>query len=101
MRAQILMRLAPFHFQKQPPHGMPDRSLQIHMITRGSNPHQPLTSVADVLRASKRPKNVIQIVRDVDDEKAPPPLWLASTIGNGDGAYFAERTRSRSSLCPF
>ena len=90
LREELLMRIAPFHFERQPYHGMPDRQLNIDSITRGSRPSHPFTAIADVLRASTRPKNVIQIVRDVDDSVAPPPLWLAATIGSGDGAYFTE-----------
>ena len=90
LREDLLMRIAPFHFEKQPHHDMPDRQLNVRSITRGDRPRHPFTAVADVLRASKRPKNVIQIVRDVDDTIAPPPLWLAATIGSGDGAYFTE-----------
>jgi len=83
---QLLIRLAPFHFE--PLEGMPDRQLNIYPITRGLRPGQPHTAVADILRATKKPKNVAQVVRDIDD--APPPLWLAATIGSGDGFYFAE-----------
>lgn len=90
LREELLMRIAPFHFEKQPLHGMPDRQLNVPSITRGDRPSYPLTAVADVLKASKRPKNVIQIVRDVDDTVAPPPLWIAATMGRGDGAYFTE-----------
>src|SRR6266702_647588 len=90
LREELLMRIAPFHFEKQPHHGMPDRQLKVLAITRGDRPRHPFTAVADVLRAGKRPKNVVQIVRDVDDTVAPPPLWLAATIGSGDSAYFME-----------
>jgi hypothetical protein len=67
---------------------MPDRQLNIYQITRGLRPGHPHTAVADVLRATKRPKNVVQIMRDIED--APPPLWLAASIGSGDAAYFME-----------
>jgi hypothetical protein len=90
LREELLMRIAPFHFQKQPLDQIPSRQLNIYAINRGSRPVHPHTAVADVLRASKRPTNVVQIVRDVDDTVAPPPLWLAATIGSGDWAYFAE-----------
>jgi DNA-directed RNA polymerase subunit RPC12/RpoP len=89
LRDEILMRIAPFHFQKQPLHEM-DRQLNINSINRASRPSHPFTAVADILRASKRPQNVVQLVRDVDDTIAPPPLWLAATIGSGDSAYFME-----------
>ncbi len=91
LKQQLLIRLAPFHFDKQATtHNMPDRQLHIQNITRGSNPHHPLTTIADVLRASEKPKNVVQIVRDVEMESAPPPLWLAATIGSGDHQYFTD-----------
>jgi hypothetical protein len=90
LEQELLIRLAPFHFDKQPASGMPDRQLRMYNITRGSNPHHPYTAIADVLRASERPKGVAQIVRDVDMEAAPPPLWLAATIGSGDDQYFKE-----------
>jgi hypothetical protein len=90
LKQQLLIRLAPFHFDRQPAHGMADRQLNIYNITRGSNPHHPLTAIVDVLRASEKPKNVAQIVRDVETEAAPPPLWLAATIGSGDYQYFSE-----------
>jgi hypothetical protein len=90
LREELLMRIAPFHFEKQPYHGIPNRQLNVLAITRGDRPRHPFTAVADILRASKRPKNVVQIVRDVDDTVAPPPLWLAATIGSGDSAYFME-----------
>jgi hypothetical protein len=90
LREQLIMRIAPFHFAKQPFHGMPERALNISYISRHSRPGYPNTAIADVLRAGARPKNVVQIVRDVDDTVAPPPLWLAATIGSGDGAYFME-----------
>ena len=86
LKQQILIRLAPFHFDKQ--HGMPNRELYIYNITHGSNPHHPLTTISDVLRASEKPKNVVQIKWDVEMESAPPPLWLAATIGSGDHQYF-------------
>jgi hypothetical protein len=88
LKQQLLIRLAPFHFGKQ--HGMPNRELTIYNITHGSNPHHPLTTISDVLRASEKPKNVVQIERDVEMESAPPPLWLAATIGSGDHQYFTE-----------
>ena len=69
---------------------MPKRQLNISYISRHSRPGYPHTAIADVLRASARPKNVVQIVRDVEDTVAPPPLWLAATIGSGDRAYFME-----------
>jgi hypothetical protein len=88
LRDHLLMRLAPFHLERMPLQGMPDRQLDIYPITRGLRPGHPHTAVADILRATKRPTNVAQIVRDVND--APPPLWLGSTIGSGDWPYFAE-----------
>jgi hypothetical protein len=76
LREQLIIRIAPFHFAKQPFHGMPERALNISYISRHLRPGHPHTAIADVLRASARPKNVVQIVRDVDDTVAPPPLWL-------------------------
>ena len=81
LKQQLLIRLAPFHFDKQ---------INIYNITRGLNPHYPLTKITDVLRAIEKPKNVIQIERDAEVESAPPPLWLAATIGSGDQQYFTE-----------
>jgi hypothetical protein len=90
LKQQLLLRLAPFHYEKQPSHGMPDRQLNIYGIIRGTNPHHRLTAIVDVLKATDKPKNVIQIVHDVDMEAAPPPLWLAATLGSGDAEYFSE-----------
>lgn len=90
LKQQLLLRLAPFHFDKQPVHGMPERHLHIYNITRGLHPPHPLTAIADVLRAFEKPKSLAQIVCDVATEAAPPPLWLAATIGSGDEHYFAD-----------
>lgn len=90
LRQQLLIRVAPFHFEKQPEHGMPNSRLKIYDITRGSNPRHPLTAIADVLRAFEKPKNVAHIDCDVEAEAVPPPLWLAATIGSGDDHYFLD-----------
>lgn len=90
LREQLVMRLAPFHFENHPLDGVPDRQLSIYSISRGTRPGHPFTAIVDVLRASKRPKNVAQIVRDVDDNDAPPPLWLAAAIGSCDHEYLTK-----------
>ena len=83
LREEILMRLAPFHFEKQ---------LNIYAISKGTKPHYPLTALLDVVRASNKPSQVTQIgINDaIDATVAPPRLWLAATIGCGDDEYFKE-----------
>lgn len=92
LQEEILIRLAPFHFEKQPLHGMPNRLLKIQVFSKGSKPHYPLTAVMDVLRAGNQRTQVTQLgVNDASDaEIAPPRLWLAATIGCGDDEYFRE-----------
>lgn len=90
LRDQLLMRLAPFHFEKMPLQGMPNRQLSISAITRGSNPNYPFTTTVDILQSSKRPKNFAQIVRDVDADNVPPPLWLAAAVGGCDEQHFKQ-----------
>ena len=51
---EILIRLAPFHFEKQPAHGMPKPLLPIYAISKGSKPHYPLTRLLDVLEAANK-----------------------------------------------
>lgn len=89
---EILMRLAPFHFEKQPFHDMRDRQLNIFSITKGSKPDYPLTAIVDVVRAGNQRSQVTQLgVDDATDAAiAPPKLWLAATIGCGDEEYFKE-----------
>src|SRR5579864_160881 len=58
LKKELLIRLAPFHFEDQSAQGMPKRQLNIHRITRGTNPHHQLTAVADVLRETEKAKNV-------------------------------------------
>jgi hypothetical protein len=92
LQNEILMRLAPFHFEKQPLIGMPDRQLHINAISKGSKPFYPLTALLDVLMAGNKPAQVTRI--EVDDARdaagAPPKLWFAATIGCGDDEYFQE-----------
>jgi hypothetical protein len=90
LKEQLLIRLAPFHFEGQPSQGMSKRQLNIYSITRKTNPHHQLTAIADVLRATEKPQSVAQIIHDVDIDTAPPQLWIAATLGSGDDKYFAE-----------
>ena len=89
---EVLQRLAPFHFEKQPVNGFPKPTLHIYPISKGSKPQYPLTSILDILKATNRPSRVTQL--GVDDETdsavAPPRLWLAASIGCGDDKYFKE-----------
>ena len=87
LRNELMMRVAPFHFEKQPLYQMPDRQLNIYAITRGSEPSHPLTPTINILESSTRPKHFAQIVRDVDSDTVPPPLWLAATVGSVDHEY--------------
>jgi hypothetical protein len=92
LREEILTRLAPFHFEKQPFHGMPNRQMYILAISKGSKPNHPLTAIVDIVRAGNPRTRVTQIgVNDTTDAAiAPPKLWLAATIGCGDQEYFKE-----------
>jgi len=90
LRGELLKRLAPFHFEKQPLHGMPDAQLNISAITKGSKPGYPLTSIMEVLRAGNPRSQVTQLGVDDATNTAPPKLWLAATIGCGDDDYFKE-----------
>jgi len=89
---QILLRLAPFHFEKQPSYGMPNRLLHIYPISKGSKPGYPLTALVDVLKAGNKRDRVTQIgVNDATDTAvAPPRLWFAATIGCSNDEYFRE-----------
>jgi len=42
LREEILMRVAPFHFEKQPSYGMPNRRLHIQAFSKGSKPYHRL-----------------------------------------------------------
>lgn len=92
LRAEILKRIAPFHFARQPLYGMPEPQLNIPAITKGSKPAYPLTPMMDVLRAGNRRSQVTKLgVNDATESTlAPPKLWLAATIGCGDDEYFQE-----------
>jgi hypothetical protein len=61
LREEILMRLAPFHFEKQPFDEIPNRQLKIYRISKGSKPHYPLTALLDVLRAGNNPAQVTHL----------------------------------------
>ena len=100
LRDQMMVRLAPFHFRKQPLHGMPNDQLNIYSITRGSSPHHPLTSTLAVLKSSNQPKIVAHVVHDVPPEDAPPPLWIAAASGSIDMEYSTELTDSGVVLEP-
>src|ERR1035437_9125816 len=89
LKRQILIRLAPFHFEKHLDLN-PNRQLGIKNITRGSDPSYPLTQVIDVLGATARPKQVRHIVRDAPEDAAPPELWLAAAMGSADPKYLFE-----------
>jgi hypothetical protein len=90
LHEQLLMRLAPFHFEKQPQHAVPNRQLNIYTITRGSAPSHPHTPTINILGSSTRPKHFAQIVPDVYADTVPPPLWLAAIVGRVDEEYEKE-----------
>lgn len=84
---QIILRLAPFHFD---PNIDPERTLGITAITRGSVPNYPLTKVIDVLSAVEGPKQVPWITQDITEDAAPPKLWFAARMGSMDSEYLTE-----------
>ncbi len=90
LHGELLKRLAPFHFEKQPLHDMPEAQLNISAITKRSKPGYPLTSIMEVLRAGNPRSQVTQLGVDDAEDTAPPKLWLAATIGCGDEDYFKE-----------
>jgi hypothetical protein len=90
LRDELIMRLAPFHFEKQPLHEMPDRQLNIYAITRGAAPSHPLTPIINILESSTRPEHFSQIVQDVDAATVPSPLWLAAVAGSVDKEYSSQ-----------
>jgi hypothetical protein len=86
---ELLVRLSPFHLEKQAIEGMP-RQLNVYAITRGDEPSHPLTPNINVLQSSIRPDYFAQVVWDVDASNVPPPLWLAAAIGRVDHEYASQ-----------
>lgn len=95
LNQQLLMRLAPFHFEDQPVYGMQKRHLNIYSITKGSSPHHPLTSIFDVLKAADQRSQITRLSVDQTAAVCPPLLWFAATIGCGDDEYFDELSKQQ------
>ncbi len=86
---QLILRLAAIHFE---PIHTPDnkRQISIAYISRGASPSYPLTQVLDVIPKADSSKVVAEIVRDIENDKAPPDIWIAARIGANNPDYLSE-----------
>ncbi len=84
---QILIRLAPFHFQGK---------LTQHKIRAGGAPFHPLTSVLDVLDEVDLPSQIIKIQND----STIPELWLAAAFGYSTEEHYTALNEKTIPITP-